>query len=111
MNYSQAILTEMHFDTTTPAKLPHEKIKVSDNSTLHDAERLITKKDTDSLGDYYQRIMNMIKNYDRVLLYGSQMAKIELFDLIVADSSFKNIEIELRDVAKMTKSELDAFYD
>ena len=110
MDSSQAILTDMHFSFIVQDKMTRNETFISQENSLHVADRYVYKKDTDSSLDYYKEIIILLTNYDKVLLYGSQNAKIELFDLIKTNSSYKNIEIELRDADKMTGCELDAFY-
>ena len=61
------------------------------------------------LFDYYRRIGETIKNYQRVILFGPTDAKIELFDILSEDTRFLKIKIEIKDTDKMDENQQHNF--
>lgn len=58
---------------------------------------------------YYDKLGDVIKNYDRVVLFGPTSAKEELFNRIKKDRAFEKIKIEIKHADKMTDNQQHAF--
>jgi stalled ribosome rescue protein Dom34 len=69
---------------------------------LHNKERQKQSK-------YYSKLMTVVKKYEEVILFGPTNAKEELFNVIVADSRFHDIKIQVKQTDKMTPREQHAF--
>ncbi|MEO6037756.1 MAG: hypothetical protein ABIQ93_05025, partial [Saprospiraceae bacterium] len=66
-------------------------------------------KEQQQQGSYYKRIGEVIKNYEKVLLFGPTEAKSELANLLKDDRHFDDIEIEVKSSDKMTAHQMEAF--
>ena len=72
-------------------------------------ESLMNNKEQNHLSDFYQKLSNVIKDYDEVLLYGPTNAKIELFNQLKQDIHFDRIKIDVQPADKMTDNQQEAF--
>ena len=58
---------------------------------------------------YYKKLMDVVKKYNEVILFGPTNAKEELFNVIVADNRFHDIKIQVKQTDKMTPQQQHAF--
>jgi len=72
-------------------------------------EHLAHNKEQHRESEYYKKIGAVIKDYDKVLLFGPTDAKAELRNTLVADHHFSNVEIEVKNSDKMNDHEKLAF--
>lgn len=72
-------------------------------------ESLMNNKVHDHLADFYQKLSDVIKNFDEVLLYGPTHAKTELFNQLKEDIHFDRIKIDVKPADKMTENQQEAF--
>ncbi len=72
-------------------------------------ESLINNKEQNHLSEFYQKLSNVIKDYDEVLLYGPTNAKTELFNQLKEDIHFNRIKIDVKSADKMTDNQQEAF--
>lgn len=72
-------------------------------------ESLMNNKEVDHLSAFYQKISNVIKDYDDVLLYGPTNAKNELYNQLKEDIHFDRIKIDVKSADKMTDNQQEAF--
>ena len=101
MTYADdSIITEtIHSDFTHQEK---EEVLGRSEQTMHNKEQQLT-------GSYYKRIGDVIKNYEKVLLFGPTNAKNELANQLKEDHHFDEIEIELKSADKMNEHQMEAF--
>lgn len=59
--------------------------------------------------NYYNRIGNAILNYDKIILFGPSVAKIDFFDLLSEDDRFYKLKIEIKETDKMNVYQQHAF--
>ena len=59
--------------------------------------------------EFYERIGEVIKEYQNVLLFGPSNAKGELIAMLNADHQFENIRLETKDSDKMSQNRQHAF--
>lgn len=72
-------------------------------------ESLMNNKEQNHLSEFYQKLSNVIKDYDEVLLYGPTNAKTELFNQLKEDLHFDRIKIDIQPADKMTDNQQEAF--
>jgi hypothetical protein len=72
-------------------------------------ESLMNNKEQNHLSEFYQKISNVIKDYDEVLLYGPTNAKTELYNQLKEDIHFDRIKIDVQPADKMTDNQQEAF--
>jgi stalled ribosome rescue protein Dom34 len=109
MDHSTAHLIEL---TTEPIKIKtilsnftHE-VK---ESTLSKNENLMHNKEQHQQSGFYKKLMDEIKNYEHIVLFGPTEAKSELHNLINADHNFAKIKIVVKPADKMTDNQQKAF--
>jgi hypothetical protein len=86
--------------------------KFTDEATDQDlskGESLMHNKEQHQESAYYKELGKEIANYDDVLLFGPTEAKVELFNLLRADSHFEKIKIGVMQSDKMTDNQQHAF--
>lgn len=77
--------------------------------TLSKSENMMHNKEQQQQSSYYQRIGDVIKNYEKVVLFGPTNAKSELANLLKEDHHFDAIEVEVKSADKMTEHQMQAF--
>ncbi len=82
------------------SKFTHEEKE----KTLHKGERLMHNKEQQQQSEYFKTIGEAVKDYDDVLLFRAPTnAKVELLNMLEADSGFAKIKIETMQADKMTE--------
>ena len=101
----------MEFDTkptqikTISSKFNHhEKVK-----GLKQNENKMHQQEQHQQAEYYNSLGEVIKNYQKVVLFGPTSAKQELANILKADHLFENIEVEVKQSDKMTENQQHAF--
>ncbi len=93
------LLTSMESNFAMPVK---QDAKLHSESLLHNKEN-----QTDQA--YFKDLIELIKDYHEVLLFGPTKAKTALYNQIKAMPKFNKIHIETRDADKMTTNQMKAF--
>ena len=76
---------------------------------LQHSESLLHHKENQSIKSYYKSLIEIIRNYDEILLFGPTSAKTELFNLIREDHKYDNLKIEVKPTDKMNYEEQHLF--
>lgn len=58
---------------------------------------------------YYLQLGDVIRSYEKVVLFGPTDAKTELFNLLRADNRFEGVKIEVLPADKMTENQQHAY--
>jgi stalled ribosome rescue protein Dom34 len=82
---------------------------VKEQSLSGKGENLMHQKEQHQQHEYYNKISDIIRNYESVLLFGPTEAKIELYNLLQTNHLFNNIEITVENTDKMTDNQQHAF--
>lgn len=77
--------------------------------SLHKSEHVMHNKEQHQQSEYYKKLGESIKNYDHVLLFGPTDAKLELLNILKADTHYAKIKIETLQADKMTENQEHAF--
>ena len=84
--------------------------------THQEKERALSKSEYTMHNDeqhkqhaYYKKIGEVIKNYDKVVLFGPTKAKEELLNVQKADRAFEKVGIFVKHADKMTENQKHAF--
>jgi hypothetical protein len=109
MNHSIAYLMELKNETIVTNTVVSELSDHSKEFNFNKGEKLIHKKEQHLQLSYYNKLGNIIKKYQEVVLFGPTEAKNELLNLIQADHLFEGIKIEVRNSDKMTVSQMQTF--
>ncbi|WP_309612804.1 hypothetical protein [Flavobacterium sp.] len=58
---------------------------------------------------YYKKLIDVVKKYQEVILFGPTNAKEELFNVLTSDNRFEDVKIQVKQTDKMTAKEQHAF--
>lgn len=109
MDHSIAHFIELSNDKMVKKTLKIAPAFLGPIENLRLNESLINNKVNDHLSDFYQKISDVIKNFDEVLLYGPTLAKTELFNQLKENIQFDRIKIDVQPADKMTDNQQEAF--
>jgi len=70
---------------------------------------MIQNKEQNQLSAFFKKLVEVIKKYDEVLLFGPTNAKAELFNELKNDLHFDQIKIEMKTTDQMTENQMQAF--
>lgn len=90
---------------TIESKFTHQE-KV--NSLLKGGLNLHYKEQQEQ-AKYYKKLVDAIKKYKQVILFGPTNAKEELFNVLAADLRFEDVKIQVKQTDKMTTKEQHDF--
>jgi nitrogenase subunit NifH len=109
MDHSNAHVMEF---TTDPietkivsSKFTHEE---KENS-LGKSENVMHNKEQHQQAEYFKTLAEVIKDYEKVILFGPTDAKVELFNVLKTDHRFSKTKIEVKQSDKMTENQKHAF--
>ena len=66
-------------------------------------------KEMQEQSKYYKKLIDVVKKYKEVILFGPTDAKEELFNVLVADIRFEDVKIQVKQTDKMTARQQHAF--
>jgi stalled ribosome rescue protein Dom34 len=87
------------------SRFTHEEMEY----TLSKSENVMHNKEQTEQTQYYEEIMNHIKDAKRILLFGPTTAKKELYNLMRDDDRFAGARIEVADTDKIQPNEQEDF--
>lgn len=109
MDYSIAHLMEysnnpFEIKTIESNFTPQQKLNSFKKGELH-----MHDKEMQEQSKYYKKLIDVVKKYKEVILFGPTNAKDELFDVLNADIRFEDVNIEVKQTDKMTARQQHAF--
>lgn len=109
MDYSIAHLMEysnnpFEIKTIESNFTPQQKLNSIKKGELH-----MLDKEMQEQSKYYKKLIDVVKKYKEVILFGPTNAKDELFDVLNADIRFEDVNIEVKQTDKMTARQQHAF--
>jgi len=109
MDHSIAYLMEFTSNPFEIKTIESKFTQLKKMEALAKSESLMRNKKQQQLSNYYKKLVEVIKDYKRVLLFVPTNAKMELFDILSQDERFATIKIEIKDTDKMTVNQKNAF--
>ena len=109
MDHSIAYLMELTNDTIVTNTIESQSELQENEENLNKDESHMLNKEQRLLSAYYKKLIDIIKNYEEILLFGSTEAKNELLNLIKDDHHFEKIKIDVKSADKMTENQRQAF--
>ena len=95
---------------------PIENSTVESSFTHREKEHLLSKSEgimhhaeQHQEAQYYKKLGDIIRGYQEVILFGPTDAKVELLNILTADSHFSKIKIFVESTDKMTEKEQHLF--
>jgi hypothetical protein len=109
MDHSNAHLIELKNNVISSETIEAESFIRTDEGINWKDESLIRNKEHIDLSNYFDKLIDLIKDYDEVLLFGPTEAKTELFNQIDHIKNLDMIKITIKTTDKMTKNQQYAF--
>ncbi len=109
MDHSTARLMEYTTEDYKVVTVASEMDGLDNQDGLQHSERLLHHKENQSLKAYYKSLVEKIRDYDEIVLFGPTTAKTELFNLIREDHKYDHLKIETKAAAKMSYDEQHVF--
>ena len=111
MNHTQAHLTESGTHTRKLPDIQSQPVlntKAGNNANTTNTDHTRNQQQ-DEQSIFYKKVGTVMRNYDRVLLFGPTKAKTELLNIVRADHRFDKIGIDVEETDSMTSSEQKRF--
>jgi stalled ribosome rescue protein Dom34 len=109
IDHSRAHLTEFTTELIETKIIRSEFTHEDKEQGLNRSESQMHKKEQHQHTEYYNKIADIIRKYDDVILFGPTDAKVELLNILRQDHHFANIKIETQQTDKMTEFQQHAF--
>jgi hypothetical protein len=77
--------------------------------SLKKGELHLHNKEEKQQAKYYKKLIDVVKKYNEVVLFGPTNAKEELFNVLTADNRFEDVKIQVKQTDKMTARQQNAF--
>jgi len=109
MDHTNAHLTEFITDPITTEIIfnkPARREKEFSTGKSEDGMRYQAQQEQ---AQYYQKLCNIIRNFQDVLLFGPTGAKLELLNLLRSDRQFEHIKLNIKESNKMSQNKQHAF--
>lgn len=108
MDHSTARLMEYTTEDYKVITVDSEMDELEKHSVRH-SESLQHNKENQSLKTFYKSLIEKIRDYDEIVLFGPTTAKTELFNLIREDHKYDHLKIETKPAEKMSYEEQHQF--
>lgn len=109
MDHSTARLMEYTTEDYKVEKIESEIYGLDNQEGLQHSENVLHNKQNHSITAYYKSLIEKIKDYDEIVLFGPTTAKTELFNLIREEHKYDALKIETKPADKMSYDEQHVF--
>lgn len=109
MDHSIAYLIEFTFDSFERITIESEFTHQEKLEALSKSENLMHNKEQQQLSSYYKKLVEVIKDYGEVVLFGPTNAKVELLAVLSKVEGFGKMKIEVKNTDAMTENQKIAF--
>ena len=110
MDHSAAHLMELSENTIITKTIESEFTKEEKSETLgKSGEFHMHNKEQQQQLNYYNAILDSLKEYQEIFLFGPTTAKNELLNLLRSDHHFDNAKIEVKHADKMPENQQQIF--
>ena len=109
MDHAKAHVMEFTTDPIETTIITSGSTHEGKEQSLGKSENLMHNKEQHQQSEYYKKLIDTIRNYDEVVLFGPTNAKAELLNVLRADHNFEKIKIEVKQTDKMTENQEHAF--
>ena len=106
MDLAIAHLIALEHETATMSDITSSFTHEERMAILAKSEFMLNNKERQLLHQYYTEIGDVLKKYDKVILFGPTDAKLELYNFLKTDHHFDKINIAIKDADKMTSKQL-----
>ena len=109
MDHANAHLMEFASNAIKSKTLSSDFTHQDKEHTLSRSENQMHNKEQHQQREYYEKLGEVIRNYEEIILFGPTDAKVELFNVLRANHLFGKIKIDIEQTDKMTENQQRAF--
>jgi hypothetical protein len=109
MDHSKAHLMDFSGVSIESSSIVSASTNQEKENSLIRGESQMHNKENQLQSSYYNKIGEVIRNYEDVILFGPTDAKTELLNILTTDHLFSGIIIKTRQTDKMTENQQYAF--
>jgi hypothetical protein len=109
MDHSNAHLIELTAHPLETKIISSAFTHLDKESTLGKSENVMHNKEQHMQSEYYKKLIDVIKDYEEVVLFGPTDAKVELYNVLKNDHRFSKTKVEVKQSDKMTENQKHAF--
>ncbi|MES2397968.1 MAG: hypothetical protein V4549_18290 [Bacteroidota bacterium] len=109
MDHSNAHLMEFTTDPIETKIISSKFTHAEKENSLGKSENVMHNKEQHHQAEYFKTLGEVIKDYEKVILFGPTDAKVELFNVLKTDHRFAKTKIEVKQSDKMTENQKHAF--
>jgi stalled ribosome rescue protein Dom34 len=109
MDHSIANVMEFTIDPIQTKTIKSNFTHEAKEASIRKGEDRMHNKEQREMALYYDKLGEVIKKYEHVILFGPTNAKEELFNYLKEDHHFDHVKIEIVHADKMTDNQQHAF--
>ena len=109
LDHSIAHIIELNAEVIVKSSINCDFTHEEKEYSLSKNENLMHNKEQHQQSYYYNKIIDAVKDYKQIVLFGPTTAKNELVNLLKADHHFDKTKIDLVSADKMTDNQQYAF--
>lgn len=109
MDHSNAHLMEFTTESIETKIISSTFTQTEKENSLGKSENVMHNKEQHHQAAYFKTLGEVIKNYEKVILFGPTDAKVELYNVLKTDHRFAKTKIEVKQSDKMTENQKHAF--
>jgi hypothetical protein len=109
MDYSNAQIIDVQNITDTLVCIKSEFSEAIKHAALQKSEKGMHEKEDKMKKEYFNEIINIIKNFEHVLLFGPTKAKQELKNIVLNEPKYADIKMEVFTTEDMTDNQKIAY--
>lgn len=109
MDHASANLMDISSGAIVTKTIESDFTPLERKDKLNKGEYMMHNVEKQDQHAYYEKLGEVIKDYDEVVVFGPTHAKEELRNLLKADHHFDKIKIEVMQADKMTENQQHAF--
>ncbi|TBX68721.1 hypothetical protein EZL74_07965 [Flavobacterium silvisoli] len=109
MDHATARVMEYHTEEQRIKLVTADHKGLDNQEGLQHSESLLHHKENQSIKAFYKDILNILKDYDEIVLFGPTEAKNELYNLIREEHKYDHLKIATLPADKMSYEEQHDF--
>jgi len=109
MDHASANLMEYTTEDYKVVTVESDLEGLDNQEGLQHSENVLHNKENNSIAAFYKSLIEKIRDYDEIVLFGPTTAKTELYNLIREDHKYDQIKIETKAADKMSYDDQHKF--
>lgn len=109
MDHTNAVLMELKDDTIVEKVIVSELTPEEKELSLKKSEKFLNKKKQYFQSKYYCKLLDIMRSFNEIVVFGPTDAKNELLNLLKLDHLYENIKILVIPADKMGKNQMHKY--